>query len=153
MQVFVSDDQQDLPISPSSVKPIVFSVLFGENRKADEVGIHFVSTAEICRLHDVYFDDPSPTDCISFPLDMDEEKDPTGLSLLGDAFVCPATAKSYVAMHGGDAYEETTLYLVHSLLHLLGYDDIDAEDEKVMRQAEARHMQHLKKEGLILAPS
>lgn len=153
MQVFVFDDQPDLSISPSSVEPIVSSVLIGEGRAYDEVGIHFVTTKEICRLHALYFDDPSPTDCISFPLDLDIENDPTGCALLGDAFVCPATARDFVAEHGGDVYEETTLYLVHSLLHLLGYDDIDAEDEKRMRQAEARHMEQIKKKGLLLASS
>jgi probable rRNA maturation factor len=61
------------------------------------------------------------------------------VSFLGDIFVCPATAISYVSSHGsGEVYKETTLYVIHGLLHLLGYDDIEDKDIVEMREAEAQ---------------
>lgn len=141
MKVTVHNAQKDLVLSESSVAPIIRSVLTLEKRKAESVIVYFVTKKKISALHQEFFDDPTPTDCISFPLD---EKD------LGEIFVSPKAALEYVKHSKGDVYEETTLYLVHGLLHLLGYDDLsDAEEEK-MRLAEKRHLEKLKREKKLL---
>ncbi len=98
------------------------------------------------RLHGQYFNDRSLTDCISFPLDESESP----YRVLGDVFVCPQVAIAYAGRNGGDPYLETTLYLVHGLLHLMGYDDITEKDRKKMRAAEERHLSHLQKRRLTL---
>lgn len=151
MKIDVANEQNDLPIDASQVAAIVTEVLRHESRECDEVSIHFVTEEEICALHQDYFDDPSPTDCISFPMDEDPD-DPSEYSLLGDVFVCPKTAIRYAAEHLSDPYEETTLYVIHGLLHLMGYDDILDEDIKKMRAAENRHLCHLKTLDLSLHP-
>lgn len=102
--------------------------------------MHFVETEEISHLHGQFFGDPSPTDCISFPMDGVEED---GYCVLGDIFVCPNAAIEYAKEHQCDLHEETALYVVHGLLHLMGYDDIKDEDRQQMRAAEKRHMAHL----------
>jgi len=147
VNVSISDEQSALPISSSSAETIVERVIKGEGQTCDEVSVFFVTTEEICRLHRYYFDDPSITDCISFPIDEDPA---TGYRVLGDVFVCPQTAIDFARDHKGDPYEETTLYIVHGLLHLMGYDDIDDEDAAAMRQAEERHMKRLKTSGCYL---
>ncbi len=153
MKVLVFDQQNDLPLSISSVKPLVKEVLTLEKRATDEVAIYFISTEEICRLHEVFFQDPSPTDCISFPLDEEEQEE---YHILGEVFVCPQTAIEYVLKTQEENkeayYQETTLYLVHGLLHLLGYDDRSEKEKKKMRAAEKRHMHHLLQCGRLLAP-
>lgn len=103
----------------------------------DEVSLHFVTVAEITELHRQYFNDPTPTDCISFPMDDPED---IGYRVLGDVFVCPEVARQYVKAHGGDVYRETSLYVIHSLLHLMGYDDIDEEDQRQMRDLEHHYL-------------
>ena len=80
---------------------------------------------------------------------MDDDDD-SPYSVLGEVFVCPATAIAYASENKLDPYEETTLYIVHGLLHLMGYDDIDDRDAVLMRQAERRHMQKLKDLTLLL---
>ncbi len=117
-----------------------------EGQRCDEVGVYLVDTSTICDLHEQFFQDPSPTDTISLPMD-DED---AAYRVLGEVFVCPETACKYVTENGGDPYIETTLYIVHSLLHLMGYDDIDDVDRAKMREAEARHMEHLVREDLAL---
>ena len=99
-----------------------------------------------------YLDDPSVTDCISFPMDSDQQSDPSSYRLLGDVFICPQVAKNYASRVGGDSYRELSLYLVHGLLHLIGYDDIKEKDRRAMRAAEERHMRNLHKKQLILSP-
>lgn len=106
---------------------VVFFVLQQEGRSTEEVSIHFVSKSVISELHRNFFHDSSPTDCISFPLDD---------LFLGESFICPAVAIERCLDPEEDSLddpvEETTLYLIHSLLHLLGYkDDTDEEFQKM----------------------
>lgn len=151
MNVLVFDQQTDLTIDHASVKPVVEFTLAEEKQKTDEVAIYFVSTEEICRLHQEFFDDPSPTDCISFPLDKAQG---VGYHVLGEVFVCPQTAVEYVLKSGEEKsenpYAEMTLYVVHGLLHLLGYDDVKDSDREKMRAAEARIMEPLIRQKLLL---
>lgn len=150
IKVLVFDQQSDLRIDPESAKRVASRVIEVEKSQANELSLYFVDTKEICRLHDEFFDDPSPTDCISFPMDQSKE---LGYQFLGEVFVCPQTALDYVRKHedlGEDPYLESTLYVVHGILHLLGYDDIDPKDEKVMRAKEKAIMSYLVKHKVLL---
>lgn len=145
MHVDVKNSQKDLIIGPERLHPLVEAVLAAEKCVCDEVAIHFVSEKEICKLHKKFFNDPTPTDCISFPMNMGK-----GYRLLGDVFVCPKVAVVYATKHHIDPYRELTLYVVHGLLHLIGYDDIEDEDRAAMRAAEQRLMRRLQRSDLIL---
>ncbi|MCB1181235.1 MAG: rRNA maturation RNase YbeY [Chlamydiia bacterium] len=151
MKVLVFDQQQDLVISKASVKPVVKSVLVIEGAHTDEIAVYFVTKKEISKLHSEFFNDPTPTDCISFPLDGPGEK---GYNVLGEIFICPKTALDFVLTLseelGENVYFETTLYLVHGLLHLLGHDDQEEGAQKKMQEREQLHMERLIKEGLLL---
>lgn len=139
-----------------SAKSAVKHVLATEGIETDEITIYFVTSPEICRLHADFFRDPSPTDCISFPID---GANPThdGYHVLGEVFVCPHTALDFLMTHSKEAtpdpYQETTLYLVHGLLHLLGYDDREDKDRLKMRAAEKKHLKSLLSHNLLLKPS
>lgn len=146
MEVTVVDEQSSLQLDEHLLQRIIPEIIHFEGQKADEVALYFIDNERMCDLHDQFFDDPSPTDCISFPID-DEEED---YRVLGEVFVCPETAQRYVQEHGGDVYREVLLYVIHGLLHLMGYDDIAEEDRKQMRAAEARHLAHLDQLGLNL---
>ncbi len=106
---------------------MVSSVLDHLGVVCEEVALYFVSTKTICELHDQFFQDPSPTDCISFPL---------GETHLGEVFVCPATAVAYAEKKGLDPYREVNLYIIHGLLHLVGYDDRTPQEKRIMRKKE-----------------
>ena len=150
MHVHVLNQQHALAMDLQQIAPLVTEILTFEEEACDEVSVYFVETPTICQLHQDYFNDPSPTDCISFPLDAEE--DGLNYRVLGEVFICPETAIKYAAEHQLDPYEETTLYLVHALLHLIGYDDIEEEDRQAMREAEQRHLVHLRQLNLLLHP-
>lgn len=78
------------------------------------------------------------------------EKKEGDYSLLGEIFVCPSVALSYAHAHQLNPYEELSLYMVHALLHLLGFDDRDEETEKEMREAENSAMRYLKEKQAVL---
>lgn len=149
MRVNVINRQRDLSLDSRVVKKLVKRVIEDEGESCDEVSVYFVKTAEISKLHADYFDDPSPTDCISFPLD--DTQDSEGYRHLGEVFVCPAVALSYATKKSLDPTQETLLYIIHGLLHLLGYDDQDPKAKRRMRRAEKRHvLQHQCRAGKAL---
>lgn len=141
MQVTISNQQDDLPIDLSKVESIIIEVLQNEGVNPLEVSVTFVDEETICNLHEEYFDDSSFTDCISFP--MDDE-------ILGEVVVCPLAAIRYVQENGGEVYRELTLYIIHGLMHLIGLDDLEDDDEAEMRAAEEKHLLLLEKKGLSL---
>ncbi|MFN0064989.1 MAG: rRNA maturation RNase YbeY [Chlamydiales bacterium] len=150
IKILVFDQQNDLSIDIESAKQVIRRVLELEKSQANEVSLYFVSTKEICRLHEEFFHDPSPTDCISFPIDRNRK---LGYQFLGEIFVCPKTALDFVQTYediNENPYVETTLYVVHSVLHLLGFDDIEEVDRKKMRAKEGVIMQHLLKANILL---
>lgn len=107
----------------------------------EEVSIYFVSEKKISKLHDLFFQDPSPTDCISFPVDETH---------LGEIFVCPKVAIQYASKRGLAPYKETTLYIIHGLLHLIGYDDLEKKAKETMRKKEKSCMRHLERVNIFL---
>ena len=134
MKVYVSNRQKDLKISSSSVRKLVREVLDHQSVDCREISIYFVTEKRICALHQQFFNDPSSTDCITFPIDSET---------LGEIFVCPKTALAYCKKHGGDPHSETALYIIHGILHLLGYDDLKPAKKRVMRKKEKECMAHL----------
>lgn len=144
MNIFIENNQSHLKFDLKSVEKVVLAFKELEQVRFDEVSINFVTSQEISELHKEYFNDPTPTDCISFPIDGEEEE----YRILGEIFICPSTAISYANEHGLNPHEEATLYLIHGLLHLIGLDDIDPEDRKEMRLREKLHMENLKKLNL-----
>lgn len=113
-----------------------------------EVIFHFVSEAKISLIHKQFFNDPSSTDCITFP--MDPPGPPTeDIHILGEAFVCPKTAKEYAKAHHIDPHEELYRYVVHSLLHLIGYDDLYPDEKLKMKRKERLCLKKLAAAGLL----
>lgn len=141
MHVDVLDRQNDLPIAAPQVEQLAASTLNYLGITCDEVAIHLVSEKEICELHAQFFDDPSPTDCITLPIEQSAEQSP-GYHSLGELFVCPA-----VLLDEEEPYTEASLCIAHSILHLIGYHD----HTEAMRSKEKEVMEHLKKAGLLLS--
>jgi probable rRNA maturation factor len=137
MDIHIFNHQQDCLIDEEAVRSLASLVVAGEGQSADEVAVHFVTKEASGQIHDRYFSDPSPTDCMSFPMD-EVGEDPR---VLGEVFVCPAVAKDYCAAGGALSFdEELALYVIHSLLHLMGHDDQEDEAEAKMRERERVHL-------------
>jgi len=147
VKIYLNNSQKDLSISASSVKQLVTALLKHLKIVCDEISFHFVTTRKISQLHKDFFDDPTTTDCITFPIDSCETDD---FRVLGEVFVCPKTAIEYAQSKNKDPYIETSLYLVHGILHLIGYDDIDPKDRSAMRKKEKHCMKFLQENNLLL---
>ena len=100
-----------------------------------ELAILFVDEAAMEDLHLKWMDEPGPTDVLSFPMDElrpGTPDTPTPAGLLGDIVVCPSVAAQQAKKAGHSAEEEMLLLTTHGILHLLGYDHAEPEEEKEM---------------------
>ena len=100
-----------------------------------ELAIVFVDEAAMEQLHVQWMDEPGPTDVLSFPMDElrpGSEDNVTPPGLLGDIVVCPQVAIAQAETAGHTAIEEMLLLTTHGILHLLGFDHAEPEDEKEM---------------------
>ena len=78
-----------------------------------------------------------PTDVISFAfLDGDENKDKifqsNAMVVLGEIYISFDKAREQALAYGHSLDRELKFLFVHGLLHLLGYDHMTKEDEKIM---------------------
>ncbi|GAA3241591.1 rRNA maturation RNase YbeY [Pseudonocardia petroleophila] len=111
---------------------------------AVELAITAVSVDAMSELHERWMEEPGPTDVMSFPMDelLDESRRPDapdlGPALLGDIVLCPEFAKGNARKAGHPLADELHLLTVHGVLHLLGYDHADAEEEREMFGLQAR---------------
>lgn len=142
IRVTVVDEQDDLKIDPAQVERLVRETLKFEGGSYQEVSLIFANEKTTCQLHADFFQDPTLTDCMSFPIDPP--------AFLGDVVVCPKAAFIYVEKHGGEVNYEVSLYIVHGILHLMGYRDIEEEERQIMQQAEKKHMENLQSKQLLL---
>ena len=77
-----------------------------------------------------------PTDVLAFPMDeldtaRPDDPDP-GPALLGDVVLCPAVAVRQARAAGHSMDDELVLLATHGVLHLLGYDHMEPDEEKEM---------------------
>ena len=100
-----------------------------------ELSVVFVDVATMTDLHVRWMDEPGPTDVLSFPMDeltppRDDEPPPEGL--LGDVVICPEVAAKQAVQAGHDVTTEYGVLLTHGILHLLGYDHAEPDEERLM---------------------
>ena len=100
-----------------------------------DLAIVLVDEAAMEQLHLQWMGEPGPTDVLSFPMDelrpgRDGETSAEGI--LGDIVVCPVVAASQAEAAGHSTMAELSMLTIHGLLHLLGYDHAEPEEEKEM---------------------
>ena len=72
------------------------------------------------------------TDVISFALEDDNTFNNNDIRVLGDIYICLDKALEQAIEYGHSNLRELSFLSIHGLLHLLGYDHMNEEDEKVM---------------------
>ncbi|MCU1508381.1 MAG: putative metal-dependent hydrolase [Glaciihabitans sp.] len=100
-----------------------------------ELAIVLVDEGAMEQLHLQWMDEPGPTDVLSFPMDElrpGTEDQPTPAGLLGDIVLCPQVAIAQAETAGHSPLEELLLLTTHGLLHLLGFDHAEPDEEKEM---------------------
>nr|NLD40744.1 rRNA maturation RNase YbeY [Actinomycetales bacterium] len=100
-----------------------------------ELSLMFVEPDVIEELHVRWLGLPGPTDVMSFPMDElrpGRPGEPSPPGILGDIVICPAVAAEQARAAGHHTLDEMLLLTVHGILHLLGFDHAEPEEEKEM---------------------
>ena len=95
-----------------------------------DLNIAFVEDDYMTELHIKWMDEPGTTDVLSFPMDMPEE--PGEAVTLGDIVISPVVAAAQALTQGHSTEHEIYILATHGLLHIIGYDHADKNEEKVM---------------------
>ena len=94
--------------------------------------IIFVSNEEIHELNNTYRGVDRVTDVISFALEDGEEIKNQEIRVLGDIYIATDVAYEQAKIYGHSRIREICFLATHGILHLLGYDHMDEEEEKIM---------------------
>ena len=108
------------------------------------VTVSFVKTDKIKELNRQFRNVDKATDVLSFPMlnihfsqkvkEFKNDFEPDGSLYLGDVVICKKVARLQAKQYGHSKKREVGFLALHGMLHLLGYDHIESEDEKVMMQ-------------------
>jgi len=138
--ISISNTQGHLEIDVEFLMELAREVLRGENVEHADVSIALVDDPSIHALNRRHLEHDWPTDVITFPLSEPDEP-----CLIGELVVSAEMAKTTAERAGTNPRDELALYVVHGLLHLCGYDDLDDGDRILMRR---REDEILRAEGL-----
>jgi probable rRNA maturation factor len=105
-----------------------------------EVSISFVENSEIRELNREYRGVDSETDVLSFPM---EDEFEISTLLLGDIIISIERAKEQSLEYGHTLEREIAYLTAHSMFHLMGYDHMNEEEKKIMRNKEKQVMKNL----------
>lgn len=144
MEIYYDDRQDDIKITDeikNLIEKSIAAVLKVENLDENvEVSVSFVGDEEIRALNRDYRGVDKSTDVLSFPMD---DEFIIVSRILGDVIINTRRVMEQAEELGHSDEREISYLTVHSILHLLGYDHMDDEDKKEMREREKLAMKEL----------
>lgn len=130
----ISNRQSLLDADIERLRGAVAAILEEEGLAAAAVNVALVDDPTIHDLNRRFLNHDEPTDVLSFLLE-------DGERLEGDVIVSVETAIRSAARYDWTAVDELLLYVIHGTLHLVGYDDLDADSRAKMRGREKHYME------------
>ena len=106
-------------VKKEKLENCVFNIIFVSNEKIHEINFNYRGVDKV-------------TDGISFALeDANDVKEP-GMRILGDIYIAINVAYNQAEIYGHSNIREICFLATHGILHLLGYDHMEEEEEKIM---------------------
>lgn len=124
-------------LSAEWLEGVAREALVAESVKDAELGVLITDDETVRGLNRQYAGKDKATDVLSFSLREGEEfASPDGVLRLGEVIISYPTAERQAREASRPLNEEVAHLLVHGILHLLGYDHSEPEEERVMRARE-----------------
>lgn len=153
IDIISSNEQEKYEISEELMKKIESVIKECENEEEvffdNEISITFTDNENIRQINNDYRQKDVETDVLSFPIyekcELDEEKNIESdfIRPLGDIVISMEKADEQ-SKDFGHSFEREVCYLVcHSMFHLMGYDHIQEDEKKIMREKEEKVMDKL----------
>lgn len=141
LDIEITYAQEHIRLAPEMLPDLARSVLLGEGVRSATVSIVLVDDAAIHAINRRHLGHDWPTDVITFRL-----SDPGAETLEAELVVSAEMAATTAVEAGTDPEAELSLYVVHGLLHLCGFDDRTESDAIAMR---GREDEILRREGIL----
>lgn len=133
--LFIEHAHPALHLDENALRQLVACVLAAEDRPLHYLGIILTDHATVLDLNQTYLDHDYLTDVLSFPLGDDDDA-----AIDGEVYIDLDTARERHRDFDVTFEEEAHRYLVHGLLHLIGYDDDTPAARQTMRGLEDRYL-------------
>jgi probable rRNA maturation factor len=142
IQVQIDSEFQGF-MSADWLASLVRETLFAEGVSGPtEVGLVVTGQQAVERLNKDYLGEEGPTDVLAFSLTESSDDSPPflpppdGVTRLGEVIIAYPQATKQAAEHGHSVERELALLTVHGVLHLLGYDHSEPQEEVAMQTRE-----------------
>jgi probable rRNA maturation factor len=143
----VSDAQSRVAIDPARLASIAADLLQHEAVASAEISVALIDGGTMRELNRQHLDHDYDTDVLSFLLECDgpatsrsDASRGAGKAIEGEVLISTDVAAKAAEEFGWSIESEVILYLVHGLLHLVGYDDLSDDEKEIMRERERYHL-------------
>ena len=133
-EISVTVAHQELDFDPNLVEHLASSVAEGEDQCIRQLEITLMSAEQLRELNRSWRKADYDTDVLSFSLS-------DGKALDGEIYVSLDFARTHCHTYGATYTEEVSRYIVHGMLHLLGYEDDTVRGARTMRRKEDQYLQ------------
>lgn len=134
LSIAIQNQQSLLRVDKRLLKKAVRIILKDAKIETAEISVAVVDDSTIAQVHAEFLHDDSPTDVISFVLDASPG------SLEGEIVASAETAVAQAPRFLWTGNQELLLYVIHGVLHLVGYDDTTPKARKTMRKMEQHYI-------------
>lgn len=156
-QIEIANEQDSLDVELDYIEEVVNYVLSVEKVTSAEISVALISDSHIHELNRTYLNHDYETDVLSFLLEESggdaiddtsaesltaDKRRGEGKRIVGEVIVSTETAIRSAESYNWRSIDELTLYLVHGVLHLLGYDDLSENELEIMRFRENELLLH-----------
>lgn len=130
MRINIQNLQDKITIKPKRIKELVLKSLslVGIKKKKVNINICFLDDKEIKKLNQRFLAKNIPTDVIAFNLSSNKK------TILADIAISTETAIRNAKIFKTSPFYEIYLYIIHGLLHILGYDDRTKRQKKIIQR-------------------
>lgn len=131
IEVF-NETEEDLSKDIMELKDFLYKV--AKDEKLDNIiyNVIIIDNDKIQKINKEYRGKDMPTDVITFALEDDKTFNRTDIRVLGDIYISIDKVRSQALEYGHSFKRELYFLSIHGFLHLLGYDHMKEEEEKVM---------------------
>jgi probable rRNA maturation factor len=130
MEVTVNNRQKKIPIKVGEIKARGRKILNALGYPEAELSLVLLDDEEIAELNSRYLGRSGPTNVIAFPM---QEGPHIGINsdILGDVVISVETTTAEARENGYTPEEMFDFYLIHGILHLVGYDHTGSVEEAI----------------------
>jgi probable rRNA maturation factor len=138
MELVINNRQRVRPIDRKFLKGVTKHLLDELLVTKAEVGVHLITAEEMARVHKEYMNIEGSTDVITF----NHGSRPPEI-VYGEIFISVEDAIAQAREFNTTWQSELVRYVVHGILHLLAYDDLEPRARAKMKREENRVLRQL----------